>query len=303
MRFDPFRYAPVSASMAALALGLAACSGAAGESDAATPRAGAAAAPSDDSEAPVATATDDASAERDIASVSNERSVDATASSNGAREMARIPAVFRGTWARTAGACGMRSHDRFSVGGTGVDFFEGGGTATAIRSNGSALAVTYDETNPSVGAGSETVYFASLDDGGAMRVKVGDGESVRYTRCTRQTVSPPAGDGAVANRQAAVVPARFRGTYAPDRRACAYDFDYQPTFQNVDVTAERVMFFENGGPVRDVNVSGEAIAITFLDTYGDQSNTRAIYFRLNGDGTVRYRRSAGEDVRSFVKCG
>ena len=119
------------------------------------------------------------------------------------------------------------------------------------------------------------------------------------------TVAPDKGsdvaDGA-QTRSLSRVPVRFRGTFAPDRRACAQDYEYQPTFQNVDVTADRVMFFENGGPVREVEVEGDNIAIGYLDTYADGSVPGTIYLRLDGDGSVRYRSSSSEPIRTFVAC-
>ena len=244
-------------------------------------------------------AADDASADRDMETLAAETEDNsATASDNApaARTISAIPAAFRGTWATDPANCTARNHERFTVTQGAVRFFEGGGTATAIRRNGSALAVSYDETNESMNPGPAVVYFASLDNGGAMRVKRGDGDSIRYTRCIER--SEPS-----ASAASKTVPARFRATYAPDRRACDGHYDYQPTFQNVDVTADRVMFFENGGPVQNVNVNGDAVAITFLDTYADQSNRRVIYLRLNGDGSARYRSGPEQPVQTFVRCG
>ena len=98
------------------------------------------------------------------------------------------------------------------------------------------------------------------------------------------------------------VPARFRGLYALDRQACAADYTYQQAFQNVTVKADSVNFFETGGPVTDVNVNGDSIAITLRETVGDNVATRAIYLALNPDGTVRYRAGKTAMVRKYVRC-
>ncbi|WJY17975.1 hypothetical protein QQS45_10100 [Alteriqipengyuania flavescens] len=145
----------------------------------------------------------------------------------------------------------------------------------------------------------------------------GNGDSIAADD-TRDTKGDPGNDGpsaktaTVSDSPAAVdagktgtlttVPARFRGTFAPDRQACAEDYDYEPTFQNVDVTADRVQYFENGGPVRRVEVDGNSIAIDYLDTYGDQRTPQVIYLALEGDRAVRYRTSRTDPVRRFVRC-
>ena len=145
----------------------------------------------------------------------------------------------------------------------------------------------------------------------------GDGDSIAADD-TRVAKGDPGADGPsaktaiVSDRPEAVdagktdtvatVPTRFRGTFAPDRQACAEDYDYQPTFQNVDVTADRVQYFENGGPVQGVEVDGNSIAIDYLDTYGDQRTPQVIYLALEGDSAVRYRPSRTEPVRRFVRC-
>lgn len=100
----------------------------------------------------------------------------------------------------------------------------------------------------------------------------------------------------------AIVPARFRGLFAPDRRACAEDYTYNPAFQNVHVLANEVSFFETGGPVTDVRVDGDNVAITLRETVGDGVFTRTLYFALNRDGSVRYRADRSEPVRTFVRC-
>ena len=145
----------------------------------------------------------------------------------------------------------------------------------------------------------------------------GDGDSIaaddiRVAKGNPGSDGPPAKTESVLDKSAAAdagktdtvptVPTRFRGTFAPDRQACAGDYDYQPTFQNVDVTADRVQYFENGGPVQSVEVDGNSIAIDYLDTYGDQRTPQVIYLALEGDSAVRYRPSRSEPVRRFVRC-
>ncbi|MEB3414623.1 hypothetical protein VCJ71_00945 [Alteriqipengyuania sp. WL0013] len=145
----------------------------------------------------------------------------------------------------------------------------------------------------------------------------GDGDSIaaddtRVAKGDPGNEGPPAKTESVLDRPEAVdagktdmvatVPTRFRGTFAPDRQACAEDYDYQPTFQNVDVAADRVQYFENGGPVQDVEVDGNSIAIDYLDTYGDQRTPQVIYLALEGDSAVRYRHSRTDPVRNYVRC-
>lgn len=99
------------------------------------------------------------------------------------------------------------------------------------------------------------------------------------------------------------VPTRFRGLFALDRNACAQDYTYNPAFQNVEIMARSVSFFETGGPVTDVNIQGDMAAITLRETVGDSQTTRAIYLALNADGTVRYRAGKSEPSQTFVRCG
>ena len=120
------------------------------------------------------------------------------------------------------------------------------------------------------------------------------------------TDSPTASSDAALTREARPplreVPIRFRGHFAPDRKACAKDYTYAPTFENVEVFADRVSFFETGGPVTNVQVDGDAAAITLRETIGDNEVVRAIYLALDGDGTARYRPGRNEDVRDMVIC-
>ena len=217
---------------------------------------------------------------------------DSARTSSPAKTATQIPAAFRGTWARTSADCAARNHNRLTIGAKQVSFFEGGGTARAIRTNGNALAVTFADAE----IGPDVVYFARESDE-RIRVKMGNGPSRDYLRCPVEGAS--AGSGGTSS---ATVPTRFRGTFAPDRQACAEDYDYQPTFQNVDVTADRVQYFENGGPVQGVEVDGNSIAIDYLDTYGDQRTPQVIYLALEGDSAVRYRPSRTDPVRRFVRC-
>lgn len=99
------------------------------------------------------------------------------------------------------------------------------------------------------------------------------------------------------------VPARFRGLFALDRKACAQDYTYSPAFQNVTIMARSVSFFETGGPVTDVNIQGDMAAITIRETVGDSQTTRAIYLALNADRTVRYRADKSEPSQTYVRCG
>ena len=165
---------------------------------------------------------------------------------------------------------------------------------------------------------------------GSRRFTLSDGESGTYNYCPvgqldpvmRQYVSdanPPQdrdsqastnepdsparnpGDGTAAAKP--TVPARFRGLFAVDRKACEQDYSYNPAFQNVTVEARSVRFFETGGPITDVNIQGDMAAITLRETVGDKEFTRAIYLALNRDGTVRYRPGRSEPSRTYVRCG
>ena len=108
-------------------------------------------------------------------------------------------------------------------------------------------------------------------------------------------------DGAAVAK--VIVPVRFRGLFAVDRKACAQDYSYNPAFQNVTIKARSVSFFETGGPVTDVNIQGDMAALTLRETVGDGEFTRAIYLALNRDGTVRYRPGRSEPSRTYVRCG
>ncbi|RPF71830.1 hypothetical protein [Aurantiacibacter spongiae] len=211
-----------------------------------------------------------------------------------ANALRRIPAPFRGTWAKSADDCDGRNFNRLSVSGDRISFFEDGGIASDIRSDGDALAVTYPFENPAGETERRVVYFARQGDG-RLRVRRGDGDSEIYRRC-----------GTVSRQQTAqgatTVPVRFRGLYAPDARACAEDYTYQPAFQRVRIGADEVSFFETGGPVTNVDVEGEHIAITLRERIGDTETLRDIYLALTGEGTARYRPGDGEPVRQVVRC-
>ena len=111
------------------------------------------------------------------------------------------------------------------------------------------------------------------------------------------TAAPDAGA-----TEAIVVPARFRGRFAPDRKACGRDYTYSPAFQTVTVRRDGVNFFETGGPVTNVAVDGDSAAITVRERVGDRYAVRAIYLALEGDGAVRYRPGLSEPSRRFVRC-
>lgn len=98
------------------------------------------------------------------------------------------------------------------------------------------------------------------------------------------------------------VPARFQGLFAPDKRACAQDYTYNPAFQNVTVTPDEVRFFETGGPITHLSVNGDAAALTLRETVGETTQTRAIFLSLNADGTIRYRASESDPVQTYVRC-
>ena len=119
---------------------------------------------------------------------------------------------------------------------------------------------------------------------------------------TASPVATPGGPAPAVTPRMTTVPARFRGLYALDQKACAADYTYQQAFQNVTVKADSVNFFETGGPVTDVNVNGDSIAITLRETVGDNVATRAIYLALNPDGTARYRADRTAMVRKYVRC-
>lgn len=218
--------------------------------------------------------------------------------SSGAAELARIPREFRGTWAWSQSDCNMANHYRISVSSEKVRFFEGGGEATDIRRNGNALAVTYPERQPSDEVRDEVVYFALEGSGSTMRVRQGDYRSFRYIKCG----SGGSQSGGDATSSVATVPPRFRGLYAPDRRACEQDYNYAPAFQNVHVMAERASFFETGGPVLNISVDGNTITINMREYVGDGSSERDIYLALEGDDLARYKRGQSQPSQHYVRC-
>ena len=146
------------------------------------------------------------------------------------------------------------------------------------------------------------------------RFTLSEGESGTFRHCPADTLGPEMqryvpgageanGDAGTSANAAPSVPARFRGLFAPDRKACANDYEYAPAFQNVTIEARRVGFFETGGPVTDVEVDGDRAAITVLEKVGPGEAKRAIYLSLRSDGTVRYRAGTSQPVRDFVRCG
>lgn len=134
------------------------------------------------------------------------------------------------------------------------------------------------------------------DDGAAPESSVSTTDTPRRSEAGSETA------GAEPSPASVTVPERFRGLYAADRRACEEDYSYNPAFQNVTVKAHDISFFETGGPVTDVNVQGNSIAITLRETVGDGRFIRAIYLALNDDGTVRYRPERNGAVKTYVRC-
>tara|TARA_B100000953_G_scaffold218041_1_gene180350 strand:- start:990 stop:1562 length:573 start_codon:yes stop_codon:yes gene_type:complete len=115
-------------------------------------------------------------------------------------------------------------------------------------------------------------------------------------------VALPSSDKNDGSPQTAMtVPERFRGLYALDRKACEGDHNYNPTFQNVEVKAHEVRFFETGGSVTHVRASGDRAAITLQENRGDREAALAIFLALNGDGTARYRSVQGP-VLTMIRC-
>lgn len=126
-------------------------------------------------------------------------------------------------------------------------------------------------------------------------------QSVSDTIPGQGDLASEASDQAVMADQS-TVPERFRGLFAIDQKACAQDYSYAPAFQNITIEAQEVLFFETGGPVIDVNVDGDAAAITLLEAVGDEEAPRAVYLALNADGSVRYKAGESEPSRNFVRC-
>lgn len=270
-------------SATALTLLLAACSG--GNDTAPTPDA-----------SPLSSEAAAPSAQSDVSEPDADASIDRVAGDRSVSTLERIPAHYIGNWATDPDACSVRNHERLTIERDRVTFFEDGGWASDIRGDGDALAVTYPFENPDGATENRVVYFAR-ETQDRIRVRRGDGRSITYTRCASQQTQGS------TQANAATVPERFRGLYALDRRACAEDYTYNPAFQNVRVNARDVGFFETGGPVTDVNVDGDTIAITLNEKVGDATNSRAIFLRLTGDGTARYRAGRDEPVRDYVRCG
>ena len=188
----------------------------------------------------------------------------------------------------------MRNHNRLTIRGDRVSFFEDGGIASDIRGNATALAVTYPFETPA-GASENRVAYLARETDDRIRVRQGEtSDSLTYVRCE----SSRSGSGEVTS-----VPERFRGLYAPDRKACEEDYNSTPAFQHVTVNARDVSFFETGGPITDINVDGDAIAITLEETVGENTATRAIYLALTGEDTASYRADDGEPIQRYVRCG
>lgn len=145
-----------------------------------------------------------------------------------------------------------------------------------------------------------TFNYCPVDQLNAAMRKYAPGSSAGSSDEQPNSARREAGAGVVANE--ATVPARFRGLFALDRKACAQDYNYNPAFQNVTVKARSVSFFETGGPVTDVNANGDSVAITMLETVGDSQAKRAIYLAINSDGSVRYRPGSSEPSRTYVRC-
>ncbi len=171
----------------------------------------------------------------------------------------------------------------------------GGGAASSDR-------VANDMSADSANSASPEMTPSAGNEAAAGQAAASDQASASGTLAptgpTAASRSPTADAGA---GDVPVVPEKFRGLFALDRKACAEDYSYSPAFQNVRIGAREVSFFETGGPVTDVNASGNAVAITLREQVGDGQFSHAIYLALNGDGTVRYK-SAKEASKIYVKC-
>ena len=97
------------------------------------------------------------------------------------------------------------------------------------------------------------------------------------------------------------IPARFIGTWAPDKRACAGDYDYQPTFQRVFIERDRIGFFETSGDVQAVAEAGGSTRVTVRERIGDRYPVYPILISLADDGrALNYIRDG--ERRRLVKC-
>lgn len=117
---------------------------------------------------------------------------------------------------------------------------------------------------------------------------------------------PPAqstAEPAATTPDSVTVPDRFHGLFALDQRACAEDYKYQPAFQNIRVFGDEVRFFENGGPVTEVDLDGPAAAITLRDQYADGETVRTLYMRDLGGGCFSIRDGLSEQPENYVRCG
>ena len=99
----------------------------------------------------------------------------------------------------------------------------------------------------------------------------------------------------------AQIPARFVGTWAPDKRACAGDYAYQPTFQRVFIERDRVGFFETSGDVQAVAEAGGSTRVTVRERVGDAYPVYPILISLaDGGQALNYIRDG--ERRQLVKC-
>lgn len=222
------------------------------------------------------------------------------------------------------------SDDCGSIANAGLRIYDGVGlngsaTKTCRIKVTSRSGQTYNIANDCAATynGKRSTQTFAVKVSGSSRFTLSNGETGTFNFCPASRLNPTMrqyasearsqGSGNQANsprRQAedggaaieATVPPRFRGLFAVDRKACAQDYNYNPAFQNVTVTARSVNFFETGGPVTDVNVEGDSIAITMLETVGDGRTKRAIYLAINRDGTVRYRPGTSEPSRTYARC-
>lgn len=97
------------------------------------------------------------------------------------------------------------------------------------------------------------------------------------------------------------IPVRFVGTWAPDTRACTANYDYQPAFQRIVITPDRVGFFETSGEVLNVAEAGGSTRITLRERVGDNTPVYPIIISLADNGrALNFIRDGERKV--YVKC-
>ena len=99
-----------------------------------------------------------------------------------------IPDRFHGLWAESAEQCGTPGHQRYDISAREIGFFESTGEVQNVRVNGDYAGATviepYGDAPPA-----EYVFYMAIEGPDAMRIRYDDGDRINIVRC------PPDSEG------------------------------------------------------------------------------------------------------------